>query len=261
MPLSEHDVETFARNLLLARRTPGTKPLPPPAIPETDKDAYRIQDRVIAAYGPVEGWKVGAANPTAEPNCAPIIRSGLVQLSAAPIQVPSPVGIEVEIGFRMNRAFPSANTPPTEQDVLSNIKSTHVVMELCASRLPDGSKSPPLANLADNGMNQAFVIGPEVKNWRNIDAVTQVARAIVNGKTVVETTGGHTQKDIGALLVWLVRHVVMERNGLAAGAFVAAGSWTGIHWLDAPALVGGEFEGLGRLDCVLGPQNTGPRII
>ena len=164
------------------------------------------------------------------------------------IPVPKPTGIEVEIAFRMGRAFPAAAVAPAAADILGGIASAHIAMELCASRLVTGPKSPPLANLADNGMNLGFIIGPAVKDWRAIDMHKQGARAYVDNAVAVDTTGGHTQKDLGALLVWLVGHLVTERGGLAAGAIVATGSWTGLHWVDHAANVAAEFPGLGRLE-------------
>lgn len=260
MPLSETALADLVERLVDARKT-GQPKVPAQELADIDlKTAYRVQDAVARRLGPIEGWKVGAPSASATPSCSPILRGGVVQATAAPIGVPDPVGLEVEIVFRMNRAMPSAHTEPSEDDIFSNIKSAHIGLELCASRLDLGPQSPGLANLADNGMNQAFVVGPQVKNWRGIDAARQTARAVVDGKTVAETTGGHTHGDIGQLLVWLVRHVVTERNGLAAGALVAAGSWTGLHWLNAPAIVGGEFSGLGRIDVVLREADPTPRV-
>ncbi len=254
--MSSVDAEAFTAALLAARKPGAARSSVPPGVPQNDAQAYQIQDIVRAKLGPAEGWKVGAANPTAQPNCAPILKGGIINAGTSgiplSIPVPMPTGIEVEIAFRMNSAFPAAAVAPTAADVLAAIGSAHVVMELCAYRLAPGPKaSPPLATLADNNMNLGFIIGPEVKNWRDIDMHTQVARAYVDNKAVVDTTGGHTQKDLLALLVWLVGHVVTQRGGLSAGAIVATGSWTGVHWVDHAANVAAEFPGLGRLEARL----------
>jgi len=224
-------------------------------LPQSDAAAYQVQDLVRAAIGPTAGWKVGAANPTSQPNCSPVLAGGVIAVDRAgkalSIPVPTPTGIETEIAFRMARSFPAAKVAPNPEDILAGIASVHVAMELCAYRLVDGPKAPPLANLADSGMNLGFLIGPEVNDWRSIDMHKQVARAWVDGKAVVDGAGGHTQKDLAALLVWLVQHVVTQRGGLEAGAIVATGSWTGVHWVDHAALVASEFPGIGRLDARL----------
>lgn len=252
--LSATDAATFAAALLTARRSGVRCPLPK-IVPASDAAAYQVQDLVRASMGPVEGWKVGAANATSQPNCSPVLKGGIINAgtSGIPLSIPvaNPTGIEVEIAFRLSRAFPAAATAPSAADVLAAIASAHIAMELCACRLADGPKVPPHASLADNGMNLGFIIGAEVPNWRAIDMQTQVARAWVDNKAVVETKGGHTQKDLATLLVWLVGHVVTTRGGLAAGAIVATGSWTGLHWVDHAANVAAEFPGLGRLEARL----------
>lgn len=251
MPMSDFEVAAFA-NALIAARKPGAIPAAvPTVVPTTDAEAYRVQNFVIKALGPVAGWKVGAANPTSEPNCAPVLAGGISDATTKPIIVPAKTGIEVEIAFRVAKAFPAAATAPSAADIFAGIGSAHVAMELCASRIVTGQQSPGHCNLADNGMNLGFVLGPKVENWRAINAATQVAHARVDGKIVVNTTGGHTQKDLGKLLVWLVGHVVTQRGGLVAGAVVATGSWTGLHWTTPPNTSGGEFPGVGRMEIVL----------
>ncbi len=249
------DAEAFAAALLAARKPGAKRAATPIRVPETDADAYAIQDIVRAALGPSEGWKVGAANPTSQPNCAPVLKGGIIDASRGgiPLSIPVPkcTGIEVEIAFRMAKAFPAAPTAPSAADVLAGIGSAHVAMELCAPRLADGMKAPPRALLADNGMNLGFLMGPEVKNWRAIDMHKQVAQAWVDNKAVVDLAAGHTHKDLAALLVWLVGHVVTMRGGLAAGSVVATGSWTGLHWVDAAANVAADFPGVGRLEARL----------
>ena len=249
------DADTFAAALLAARKPGAARAALPKIMPQSDAAAYQIQDIVRAKLGPTEGWKVGAANPTSMPNCSPVLKGGIINAGSSgiplSIPVPKPTGIETEIAFRMSRAFPAAKVAPSASDVVAGIGAAHVAMELCAYRLADGPKAPPLASLADSGMNLGFIIGPEVKGWREIDMQKQIARAWVDNKPAVDMAGGHTQKDLVALLVWLVGHVVTERGGLAAGAIVATGSWTGVHWVDHAANVAAEFPGLGRLEARL----------
>ena len=251
MPMSDNDSRAFA-DAILAARKPGAAPAALPAVvPTTVDEAYRVQDLVAASLGPITGWKVGAVDEKSEPFCSPVLADGIMALERGPFRCRATTGIEVEIAFRMARAFPASAKAPSEAAVVAAIGSAHVAMELCVTRLQTGSKSPALVNLADNGMNFGFVMGPEVAGWRAIDAHRQGARAVVDGKIVVETTGGHSQKDLLKLLVWQVGHVVTRRGGLAAGAVIATGSWTGIHWVEVPAKVAGAFPGLGAMELAL----------
>ena len=81
--MTPQQIEAAAATLLDARRR-GVQ-LPPPAGPApADRDTvYAIQDAVARALGPVEGWKTGAPNPEAEPNCAPLVAGSWKNSSAA----------------------------------------------------------------------------------------------------------------------------------------------------------------------------------
>ncbi len=212
-PFTAADAEVFAAALLDARKPGGKRAATPLRVPETDAEAYMVQDIIRAKLGPTEGWKVGAANASSEPNCAPVLRGGIIDASKGgiplSIPVPNPTAIETEIAFRMAKPFPASTQAPTADEVFAGIGSAHVAMELCAHRLADGAKAPPRALLADSGMQLGFLIGPVVKDWRKVDTHRQVARAWVDNKVAVEMVAGHTQKDLGALLVWLVGHVVI----------------------------------------------------
>src|SRR3546814_5093908 len=71
--------------------------LPEYCRPATTAQAYAIQDAVADLLGPVGGWKVGAKGPDAQPNCAPLPATHVIEV---PAQFPSrefPLrGIEAE---------------------------------------------------------------------------------------------------------------------------------------------------------------------
>jgi 2-keto-4-pentenoate hydratase len=255
MTYSAIDALAFAETLIAARNKGGKLAPLPTVQPASAEDAYKVQDAVMAKLGPAAGWKVGAGSPTSEPSCAPVLPGGIIELSSAPLPVPAQTGIEVELAVRFAHGFAASTKAPTADDVYAAIGSVHVAMELCASRLAIGAKASPFTALADNGMNLGFVIGPkaelDVRTWGLEHGSRQIARAIVAGKTVIETTGGHTHQDLFTLLVWQVGHVVTRRGGLPAGSVIATGSWTGLHWTTTPVTVAGEFPGIGRMELAL----------
>ena len=71
--MTHDDLTAHAIRLLLDARATGVRlpELPADARPLTAADAYRIQDGVVRALGPIVGWKVGAKAPESEPTCAP----------------------------------------------------------------------------------------------------------------------------------------------------------------------------------------------
>lgn len=234
---------------LFSARTSGT-PLvaTPPRGPETDDEAYRIQDAITARLpGKVKAWKVGAASAAATPNGAPIFDvydSGKVPAKPS-------TGVELELAFKLSKGFPAGGAMPVRSEVEAAIGSVHIALETCASRLADGMAAPAHLRLADLGTNLGLVLGPEVKGWRNIDAKALRATIICDGTTIADVTGGHTAPDLVALLTWIIGHAVTKRGGMEAGTIVTTGSWMGIKWVDAPCRIVGTFDGLGSIEADL----------
>jgi 2-keto-4-pentenoate hydratase len=253
MAMTDAQVKELAAQLVAAR-TSG-KPLATAAaagLPTNDNDAYRVQDAVMAKLGRrAAGWKVGAANPTSEPNCAPIF-DGLIHQAAAGAPGAASTGIELEIAFTLARGFPASQTKPSRTDVEAAIGAANIVLETCVARLAEGMDAPALLRLADNGINHGLVIGPRVENWRTIESKLLVARVDAGGRVIAETTGGHTSPDLIGLLTWLVGHCVTQRGGIPAGTIVTTGSWMGIRFVDTPVEVRGDFPGLGHMSTKVG---------
>lgn len=242
------DAETLIRGLSAAHATGRSDVGISGWIPPDTDAAFAIQDKVAAAMGGIAGWKVGAATPTTPPLFAPILAGRVYRAGPAPIRVPARYAVETEIAMVMAKAFSASSTAPTEEEVVAAVGSAHVAIELCATRLSDWSKAPPLLNLADNQANYALVLGPQVRDWRAVDAVKQRAITTVAGKVVGDTVGGHSHKGLAVLLTRQVAHCVTRRGGMPAGTVITTGSWTGIHWLDAPAKVRGDFPGIGSIE-------------
>lgn len=247
MPLSDAAVDDLATSLVAARRDRSKAVASAGDIPTSDGEAYRVQKAVLAKLGAaVAGYKVGTPNAQTTPNCAPIL-AGSIVLGGAGIRCEPSTGVEVEIAYKLGKAFAAGNTAPSRAEVENAIASAHIVLETCASRLADGLKAPPHLQLADYGSNLGLLIGPEIKDWRSIDLKGLRCRLIAKGETIADTTGGHSTCDLIGLLTWLVGHCVAERGGIAAGTIVTTGSWMGIRWVDTPVDVAGVFDGLGEV--------------
>src|ERR1700736_3558772 len=106
--LKEH-CEEAARLLCAARGGAPVHELPPSCRPQSDADAYEIQDAVVRQLGEtIGGWKVGAASAASAAFCAPIwtkmIRPSPASYDARELRL---IGIEAEIAFRRGRVFPA----------------------------------------------------------------------------------------------------------------------------------------------------------
>ena len=105
--------EEAARLLCAARGGEPLAELPAECRPQSDADAYQIQDAVARRLGEtIGGWKVGVASPTTAAFCAPIfarmIRPSPAAYAASELRL---IGIEGEIAFRLGRDLPARAAP------------------------------------------------------------------------------------------------------------------------------------------------------
>lgn len=248
--LDAGEIDRIADELVGARRDGAL--IRPPARSIGAAEAYRIQDAVARRLGPVAGWKVGAKSRQAVPTCAPLLSRTVVRAAGNVIvAVRKRVGVEVEIAYELGRAFGPSSRPPSADDVLSAVASTHIAVELCAARWATANEIDPAWLLADNQMNEALIVGVPLQDAGNLGFEQLEARLLVDGNVAVHTTGGHPARDPQRLLVWLVRHCVAERGGLPDKAVVTTGSWTGMHFAEPGQQVTAELTGLGQLSLIL----------
>jgi 2-keto-4-pentenoate hydratase len=243
----------LAELLLAARRTGRPiEALPAALVPATPAAAYAVQDAVAPALGAVAGWKVGASNPTAEPNCAPLF---------AALVAPSPArwpasrfrlrGIEGELAFRFGKPLPPRASPYGEDEVWAAIDTLHPAIELVESRFADFRVMDKLALLADNGSNGAFCYGAAVRDWRAVDFLRQPASLAIDGQEVASAVGGNAAGHPRRLLVWLANHRARHGGGIAAGDIVTTGTHTGLVFAAPGAAVTVRFAGLGEASLTL----------
>jgi 2-keto-4-pentenoate hydratase len=249
--MPEFDASAFAHKIMAARRLGAGAIKTPDDLPRSASEAYAVQDIVRMHLGPAAAWKVGAPNRETEPTCAPILASGLDTIDARCHVKGGQLGIELEIAFRLGRDFAPSATAPTADEVRAAIEGAYLAMETCRPRLEAGLTAPPLASLADSGINHGLVLGACVTQWDTIDWAQLKGRIAFDGRTVAETVGGHSHGDIFALLVWQVGHCVTQRGGLARGTVITTGSWTGIVWAPVPTRVTGTFDGVGSMEVAL----------
>jgi 2-keto-4-pentenoate hydratase len=239
------DANAAARFLIGQRRAAAvlTDALPEEFRPKTLQDAIAVQMATMAVLGPIGGWKVGAANATAEPSASPLARAG-IRRSPGTIQARTRIA-ECEIGFTFTKALPPRATPYTVDDVLAAIGACHPTIEAVDPRFTDPGKLDPLTILADCGMHGGLVVGEPIANWRPDMFAGLHVVSTVNGAVQREAVGSNPGgTDLMRLLVWLANSdVVRAAGGLTAGAVVTTGSWTGADPLPAGAHVVGRFDG------------------
>ena len=243
------DVDAFAAQLIATRRS-GARiaTLSAAEAPRDIAEAYRVQEAMLARLDiAVAGWKVGAANPTAEPQAGPLLADRVRPSPASFKPLPNALRtVEAELAFSFARDLPPRATPYSEDEVWDAVDALHVAIEILESSFVDRRTVPEHAPLADLLNNGGFCYGSAIHDWRSLDVLTPRAVLRVDGEEVrragAGTPGGHPRR----LLTWLANHAAQRGRPLKRGNIVTTGSHSGTYDVAAGALVAVRFENIGE---------------
>lgn len=230
--------------------------MPADATIATREQAYAIQDCVASAMGGVGGWKTGAQGPDAEPIAAPIFAS---LIGAGPATLPAArlhsIGVEAEFAFRFARALPARDRPYAKDEVLDAIEALVPTIEVVDSRLGAWARAESMWKLADNQSNGFLVCGQPITSWPGIDLVRFPVELWIDGECVVRgDESANPGGDPLRLVTWLANHLATTRKGLAAGAIVTTGSYTGLRQVGPGQRVTARYPGLGEVVVAFAPD-------
>lgn len=225
--------------------------LPAGCIPETSEDAYSIQERVAARFGPVGGFKAGGTPPGVPTRGSPVFAS-LIHKSPAHVPAESLriLGVEAELGFSFRRDLPPRSEGYSEDEVLDAIGAVHAAIEIVESRFADWERASAPSKLADNGSNGGVVVGPGYEDWRNVDPARTPVCLFVDGKETVRAIGGDKRGHPLSNMTWLANTYAPRFGGIRRGQIIITGSCTGITRARPRATVVADFGSIGQATVV-----------
>lgn len=236
------DVAWFVAALLAARKG-GPKLADVPEL--STGEAYAVQAGVADRLGPVGGFKY-ARRPGAPAILAPIQLADVLRSGAEFDSGGAPVGVELEVGFRLDAAPPPAGAADFE-DRLRAAVTPVAVLELVQSRLADPDAATAMQRLADHQINGALVVGGAAADWRGEPFARVTARLEFDGEAVLD---GRVTLPFGPAfdcLADLVRMAGDHCGGLQAGHYVITGSLNGLPWLPPGTHISGRIENVGQV--------------
>ena len=245
--MTPQQIDEAAAALAAARTGRPIAAIPEAVRPQSEADSYAIQDAVMRRLGErAGGWKVGFS-PEGGVFCAPIYAS---RVHASPASLPARgfhvIGIECEIGFRVNQALGERAQPYGREEVLA-ASSLHPTIEIVDSRYQDFRSLDRLQVLADNFSNGALVYGASASGWQGMDLVHPPIAVTADGKEFAECTGLRVGDPI-TLLVELVNFVASRRGGVPAGTFVTTGTHTGMVFTEPGVRIHADYGPLGSVE-------------
>lgn len=237
------DIDDLATGLIAAHRE--HRRIEPPLTSLTRPEILALQARVSAALGPVAGFKVGR-DPDGPPILAPIPACyGVANGGRRPVR--DRLGVELEVGFEVIRALPSAALPARPQEYFR----PRVVLELCDSRMSGDFMDRPDLKFADLQLNAGLVLGDGPEQWDGSDFGALNAYLGTDRETVLagpaQVPGGSALANLDVLITHLGDHC----GGLALGQTVITGSICGLPWFSPDAVVCGSIDGLGSVSVSL----------
>jgi 2-keto-4-pentenoate hydratase len=245
--MTPQQIDEAAGALAAARTGQPIAGLPESAVPESEADSYAIQNAVLRRLGErIGGWKVGIS-PEGGHFAAPIYAA---RVAASPAALPASgfhiIGIECEIGFRINQALAARPQPYTRAEVLA-VATLHPTIEIVDSRYQDFRSLDRLQMLADNFSNGALVYGAAASGWEGLDLAHPPIAVTCDGRHFADCTGLRAGNPID-LLVGAVNHAAGQRGGVPAGTFVTTGTHTGMVFTEPGVTIVADYGKLGRVE-------------
>jgi len=237
--MTPEQAEEAARALLEARRERRTlEAIPEACRPRTVDEGYLVQDALVRLSGARGvGWKLGSTTsywqrrasltePMAGRLLDTMVHHGSATLPGADFHLRM---VECEYAFRLGSDLPAREAPYTRAEVEDAVAAVHGCIEVADSRYAKGLIMDSPSLIADNVLAGAYLVGPEVADWRS-DALTHApVKVWTLGKLLNEGKGENTGGHPILPLLWLANDRRKRGDGLQAGMLVSTSSSTGAY--------------------------------
>lgn len=228
---------------------PGT----PPA---TLESAYQIQAAAIARWpDAVGGWKVARVNPAfanqfpEERLIGPAFARNVHHVEQGgvadcPVFDGGFAAVEAEVVIVLAADSPAGKADWTADSVAPFVKSMHIGVEVASSPLATLNDIGPGAVIADFGNNWGVVVGPEIANWRELEAIE--VETFIDGQSVGHGKVVIKPGPLGALAFTLNKRA-QQGGVLRAGDVISTGMITGVHDIRIGQQSRHAFAGIGEV--------------
>ncbi|PUB17440.1 hydratase [Yoonia sediminilitoris] len=240
-------LDAFADGLITAHQN-GQGFFPKGLAPKTPAEAYYVQDRVVAALGPVAGFKT-ARKPGQATIMAPIL-DRFAFATGASVPIGDSMGLELEIGWQIIAPLPEASAGDLDAKLRHCVRPVPVI-ELVDCRLRGPVAQDPVAKLADFQINKGVIIGRPLDDWDGRDFGAVKGRMVAGDQTLLdgpaEVPGGSALTTLGVFLA----EIGARGGGLDVGQVVITGSLHPLTYVALPCEVLGRIDGLGTVAVTL----------
>jgi 2-keto-4-pentenoate hydratase len=248
--------EQISAQFTAARAAGRALPAYPGTPPATLDEAYAVQAAAIARWpDAVAGWKVARVNPafaTQFPEerligpafAANVQHVGASGMATCPVFEGGFAAVEAEIVIVVAQDSPVGKTDWTAETVAPFVKSLHIGVEVASSPLATLNDIGPGAVISDFGNNWGVVVGAEIANWREIEALD--VETFIDGRPVGSGRVAIKPGPLGALAFTLNKRAEQGAR-LKAGDVISTGMITGVHDIRIGQRSRHVFAGVGEV--------------
>ena len=224
--------------------------------------AMAVQAAAVSAYGGRHiGYKIGATSQAAQamvgcvgPFYGPMAASDACYDGDQLPWLDHYRGVECEFAFTMARDYPAPGEAADAQTIKAAVADCLIALEVVGRRTAgDGMPQFP-GIIADFAAHCAFVAGPGVAAWEDIDLAAVTVKGLANGTVTNEGSGAAVLGHPLNALAWLADALVADGGRLRAGDIVSTGTTLGIVKPEPGATITGDFGGLGTVSLTFGPR-------
>jgi 2-keto-4-pentenoate hydratase len=255
-----NEIAAAAKLIAAARRDRSPlAALPEALVPPGEAAGYRVQkavhDLLAPDFGPLVGHKIGCTSAVMQqylaiphPCAGGVFESG-VHRSGAVLRHGDfvRVGVECEIGVRLDRDLTPSDGPFTADRVALAIEAYLPCIEIVDDRYMDWRRIGAPTLVADDFFAAGCVLGEPVPRSSAPDLLRLAGRAVINGVEVGRGTGADVLGHPHNALAWLAGHLAAGGSGLRAGDIILTGSLVQTVWLNAADKVAMDLSGLGTV--------------
>ena len=119
-------------------------------------------------------------------------------------------------------------------------------MEVVENRFADVSKADGKARIADEFLQGACIVGPEIADWQSLDLAAIHGRSSHDGKELAAGPGSNVMGHPLTSLAWLANQLLAKGKTLRAGDVILTGSTHPPQFLAGPGAAVSEFVGIGE---------------
>jgi 2-keto-4-pentenoate hydratase len=228
--------------------------------------AMAVQAAAVAAYGGRQiGYKIGATSQAAQamvgiegPFYGPMAASDACYDGDQIPWMDQYRGVECEFAFTMARGYPAPDETISAQSVETAVADCLIALEVVGRRSAGGGMPQFPGIIADFAAHCAFVAGPGVANWADIDLAEVTVKGLVNGSATNEGSGAAVLGHPLNALAWLAEALVADGGRLKAGDIVSTGTTLGIVLPEPGATITGDFGELGTVSLTFAAAEPGP---